>query len=77
MREKFTVNPKVTPIQILSKLIPRNTNELKLMPATLEQINVIIKKAKPKNSTGSNIISMRIMKKLSPAIDPHITDLVI
>ena len=69
-------NPRVTPIQILSKLIPRNDNEINILPATIEQVNGIIKKAKPKNSIGSDIISMRIIKKLSPCIDPHITHLI-
>ena len=76
IRDKFSKNPMVTPIQILSRLIPRNTNEINLLPATIEQVNGIIKKAKPKNSTGSNIISMIIIKKLSPSIDPHLTHLI-
>ena len=63
MRQKVSVKLNVSPIQILSKLIPRNVNEIELLPATIEQINGIIKRAKPKNSTSSDIISMRVIKK--------------
>ena len=44
--------------------------------ATIEDITRIIKKLKPKNSKGNDITNMKIIKKLCPAIIPHITHLV-
>ena len=43
---------------------------------TMEDIARIIKRAKPKSLTGNDILSMRIIKKLYPAIIPHLTHLV-
>ena len=44
--------------------------------ATIEDIERILKKLKPKNSKGNDITNMKIIKKLCPAIIPHITHLV-
>ena len=44
--------------------------------ATMDDISRIIKKLKPKNSKGNDITNMKIIKKLCPAIIPHITHLV-
>ena len=38
-------------------------------------MNTIIKKSQPKNNTYSDIISMRIIEKLSPPILPHLKHL--
>ena len=65
IRIKFTNNILVNPIQILNKLIKRNSQEIKINYATIEQVALIIKKAKNSNSHGSDIITMKIVKKLS------------
>merc|ERR1711867_371058 len=44
--------------------------------ATIGDIQRIIKKMKPKNSRGNDITNMKIIKKLCPAILPHITHLI-
>ena len=57
------------------KLIPRNEREINFQYAKVTNIYHILKRAKPKNSTESDI-SIRILMKLTPVIDPHITHLV-
>ena len=76
IRESFPVNENISSLEILQKLIPKCQNQFKIKMATLEDIEHIIKKLKPKNSKGNDISNMKIIKKLSPAIIPHITHLV-
>ena len=76
IRDNFTINNKINPINILSSLIKRNPNQIYIKYATNEQILKIISKAKNKNSVGPDIVSMKVVKKLSPFIVPHITHLV-
>ena len=40
------------------------------------RLSRIIKKAKPKNSTGNDILITRIIKKCCPVISPHLTHLI-
>ena len=76
IRDNFSLNNEINPINILSSLIKRNDNQIYIKYATNEQILKIISKAKNKNSVGPDIISMKVVKKLSPMIVPHITHLV-
>ena len=74
IRSKFTHNNQLNPIDILQFLIPKNPNKFHL-PPSVKDITDIIKKAKASNSTGNDIITMKIIKKLTPLISPHITHL--
>ena len=56
--------------------MPKCQNQFDLKMAKIEDIERIIKKLKPKNSKGNDITNMKIIKKLCPAIIPHITHLV-
>merc|ERR1712239_95128 len=57
-------------------LVPKNKIEFSIKMATIGDIQRIIKKMKPKNSKGNDITNMKIIKKLCPAIIPHLTHLV-
>ena len=63
-------------IEVLSALIPKNKNSLVFNYATCESVAHIIRKAKPENSVGNDILNMKILKKLCPAILPHLTHLI-
>ena len=60
----------------MQNLVPKCQNEFKIKMATIADIERIIKKLKPKKSKGNNISNMKIIKKLCPAIIPHITHLI-
>ena len=49
---------------------------MKLEHITIEQTLDIIKKAKGTNSVGPDNITMKTIKKLGPAITPHLTQLI-
>ena len=76
IRESFPVNENISPMEILQRLVPKCQNQFDVKMATIEDIQRIIKKLKPKNSKGNNISNMKIIKKLCPAILPHITHLI-
>ena len=76
IRESFAVNVNISSIQILQKLVPKCKNNFEIKMVTVDDIARIIKKLKPKNSKGNDITNMKIIKKLCPAIIPHITHLV-
>ena len=76
IRESFPVNFNISAIEILQKLVPKCQNQFQIKMATMEDIERILKKLKPKNSKGNDITNMKIIKKLCPAIIPHITHLV-
>ena len=54
---------------ILQFSIPKNPNKFHL-PPSVKDISDIIKKAKASNSTGNDIITMKIIKKTFP---PNLT----
>ena len=60
----------------MSNLIPRNPNKLTIKPITITQTKELIKNAKPSNSTGDDIITMHVIKRLCPHILPHITHMI-
>ena len=76
IRESFPVNTSISALKILQNLVPKCKNQFVIKMATLEDIERIVKKLKPKNSKGNDISNMKIIKKLSPAIIPHITHLI-
>ena len=76
IRESFPINHNISPLEILMNLVPKNKNEFRIKMATIGDIQRIIKKMKPKNSKGNDITNMKIIKKLCPAVLPHITHLV-
>ena len=76
IREAFPENYSINALEILEHLIPKSRNRFEIKMATMEDISRIIKKLKPKNSTGNDIINMKLIKKLIPAIIPHLTNLV-
>ena len=76
IRASFPLNLNISALEILQKLVPKCQNQFNLKTATIEDISRIIKKMKPKNSKGNDISNMKIIKKLCPAIIPHITHLV-
>merc|ERR1712240_813259 len=76
IRESFPINNNVSPIEILQNLVPKSNNQFCIKMATIGDIERIIKKMKPKNLKGNDITNMNIIKKLCPAIIPHITHLV-
>ena len=76
IRESFPENYSINSVEILENLIPKCQNRFEIKMATIEDITRIIKKLKPKNSTGNDITNMKIIKKLCPAIIPHLTHLV-
>ena len=76
IRDSFPQNDRIDALEILDHLIPKSKNRFEIKMATMEDISRIIKKLKPKNSTGNDIISMKLIKKLTPAIIPHLTHLV-
>ena len=75
IRSKFTTNKYVLPIQILQFLIPKNDNLFHLQPPSISDINKIIKNLKATNSVGSDIITSKIIKKITPKHTPHLTHL--
>ena len=50
IRESFPVNINISALEILQKLVPKCKNEFEIKMATIEDIDRIIKKLKPKNS---------------------------
>ena len=68
LRESFTNNFKVTHIDILNQLVPKNSNKFRIKKVTHNDIKNIIKRAKSTNATGNDLISMKTIKKLSPNI---------
>ena len=76
IRESFSVNVNISAIEILQKLVPKCQNNFEIKMATVDDIARIIAKMKPKNSKGNDITNIKIIKKLCPAILPHITHLV-
>ena len=76
IRSKFTDNIKVSPMDILRALIPEVKDTLVIPVPSISDIADIIKKSKASHSLGNDIISMSIIKKLTPKILPHITHLV-
>merc|ERR1712240_51393 len=76
IRESFPVNENISPMEILQRLVAKCQNQFDIKMATIENIQRIIKKLKLKNSKGNDISNMKIIKKLCPAILPHITHLI-
>merc|ERR1711867_17087 len=76
IRESFPINNNISPLEILKNLVPKSQNEFSIKMATIGDIQRIIEKMKPKNSKGNDITNMKIIKKLCPAVLPHITHLV-
>ena len=75
LRDTFLL-PKVSPITILNYLIPRREVQFKLQPITIERTMKIIKNAKGSFSLGTDIINMKVLKKINKIIAPHITHLI-
>ena len=69
---KFITNKNVTPIQILEYLIPKTKYTFKQPIPTINDVNNIIKKAKASNSTGNDIITMRVIKKETSMSSLHL-----
>merc|ERR1711873_21173 len=76
IRNSFPTTNGVTPLEILEFLIPKTNKKFCIQMAKIGDIERILKKMKPKKSKGNDIINMQIIKKLCPAIIPHITHLV-
>ena len=62
IREAFPENYRTNALEILEHLIPKNNKRFEIKMATMEDISRIIKKSKPKNSTGNDIINMKLIK---------------
>ena len=75
IRNKFTPSV-VSPIDILKKIQARPKNKFKLPLITIEETKTIIKKLKSSNSTGHDLATTKIYKKLANRISPHITHLI-
>ena len=75
IRKSFTWT-KVTPIEILTKLIPRSENELKIPLMTVDEMNGTIKGLKNSSSCGHDNINNKIIIKKNYLISPHLTHLV-
>ena len=76
LRDKFTTL-HVDPIKILGFLIPKTKSNFKLKPITLAETNKLISKAKSSNSLGSDIISMKVIKKFIIVFHHILTNLLI
>ena len=61
---------------ILSYLLPRVEDTLVIPIPSTKDIADIISKSKATHAVGNNIITMAVIKKLSPKIVPHITHLI-
>ena len=74
IREKFT-SEKITPIDILAKLIPRNKNDFILPLITLEKMHKLIDAIKPTNARGHDNVTNRILKMLKKELSPLLVHL--
>ena len=75
IRNHFT-NSSVDPIKILESLIPRNPNTFQIPLITIEKTKIIIKNLKTSNSTGHDLLSNQILKKINDILSPHVTHLI-
>ena len=75
IRNGFTTS-EVNPIDILSSLIPRCTNEFELPFITIEETKQLIKKFKNPYSVGHDDINNKIIKKVGDVLAPHITHMI-
>ena len=75
IRNNFT-NSLVDPLKILEFLIPRNPNSFQIQPITVEKTKAIIKKLRNSNSTGHDLLSNKILKKINDTLAPHVTHLI-
>ena len=76
LRNTFTINKNISPIQILKFLIPRVENRVKIPHINEKRLKQILKKLKSTNSLGNDIISMKTIKKLGPKIYPYLIHMI-
>ena len=62
-------------MEVLSFLLPRNTNEIDIPLITIDKTIRIINNMTSSNATGHDPISSKILKKIKKEIAPHITHL--
>ena len=66
----------VSPMEIVSKLIPRVEENLDIPLITIKQTIQLINNTKNSNSTGHDDINNKFLKKCKIKIAPHITHLI-
>jgi len=75
LRNKFTFS-EVTPIDILSKLVPKISHNLQFKHIDQALLKDTFNCLKPTNSLGNNKVSMRTLKKLQDRLSPYIIHLI-
>ena len=72
----FLNNKKISPIEILSLLLPRNENKFVLPLITVDETKNMLKKLKNSSSIGYDRINYRFIQKIYIEISPHITHMI-
>ena len=76
IRSKFSTDNTVKPMTILKSLLSRVEESLVIPIPSINDITEIISKSKATQAVGNDIITMAVIKKLSPKVVPHITHLI-